>query len=164
MADADQPVPVKVESFTVVGDRAQARDGCSPRRGRSVSNGRFARHPYRRPVRQLPDPGRDHGRGRSGDPRGDTTRRQRPRSIRSSAIPVTRAGVDDLESVVDGWLREHTDGTACVIGESVTLRRRPAGAFTDCGTAKGLEFDLVVLVAPGLFGDGWLAQSTGTWR
>ena len=74
-------------------------------------------------------------------------------SIRSSAIPVTRAGVDDLESVVDGWLREHTDGTACVIGESVTLRRPRVRSLT-AGTAKGLEFDLVVLVAPGSFGDG----------
>ena len=35
----------------------------------------------------------------------------------------------------------------------MTLRRPRVRSLT-AGTAKGLEFDLVVLVAPGSFGDG----------
>ena len=54
----------------------------------------------------------------------------------------------------DWWAWEHAEGTACVIG---------AAGFSTAGgrvqsltpeLAKGLEFDLVVLVDPGRFGNG----------
>lgn len=139
-------------SFTVVGDRAQARDGFTGTWTQRLE--RVGLHGiriaglsvnYRTPAEIMAEAAPAI---LAAIPDANV-----PRSIRSSAIPVTRAGVDDLESVVDGWLREHTDGTACVIGESVTLRRPRVRSLT-AGTAKGLEFDLVVLVAPGSFGDG----------
>ena len=139
-------------SFTVVGDRAQARDGFTETWTQRLE--RVGLHGiriaglsvnYRTPAEIMAEAAPAI---LAAIPDANV-----PRSIRSSAIPVTRAGVDDLESVVDGWLREHTDGTACVIGESVTLRRPRVRSLT-AGTAKGLEFDLVVLVAPGSFGDG----------
>ena len=39
-----------------------------------------------------------------------------PTSIRSNDVPVVNGVASDLGSVLDAWLAEHADGTACVIG------------------------------------------------
>ncbi|HWK91771.1 MAG TPA: RNA polymerase recycling motor ATPase HelR [Luteimicrobium sp.] len=77
-----------------------------------------------------------------------------PTSVRSSGLPVVRGRVTELDDVLDRWLAEH-DGVACVIGEEPDRARRgsrePDRArvrWLDPVTAKGLEFDLVVLVDP----------------
>ncbi len=64
----------------------------------------------------------------------------------------------DLESVLATWLAGHNDGVACVIGmngaaHTTTAATSRVQTLTP-ETAKGLEFDLVVLVDPGAFGDG----------
>jgi DNA helicase IV len=54
---------------------------------------------------------------------------------------------------VDGWLAGHGEGVACVIGDPgfrATSRVRSLAPEV----AKGLEFDLVVLVDPAAFGGG----------
>jgi hypothetical protein len=76
-----------------------------------------------------------------------------PTSIRSSGIPVTHAPVSALSSIVDTWLAAHTEGTACVIGDPTFVARERVRSLTPV-LAKGLEFDLVVLVEPERFGTG----------
>ena len=78
--------------------------------------------------------------------------------MRSRGVPVTYGRVEDSPRVLDDWLAAHPEGVACVI--------RAAGspgverAFSDRvrtltpAEAKGLEFDLVVVVDPGSFGSG----------
>ena len=76
-----------------------------------------------------------------------------PRSVRESGLPVRRGAVAELHEVVDAWLAGHAAGTACVIGApgfSGSSRVRSLSPVA----AKGLEFDLVVLVRPAAFGDG----------
>ncbi|TWG80058.1 Superfamily I DNA and RNA helicases [Cellulosimicrobium cellulans J34] len=90
-----------------------------------------------------------------------------PTSVRSTGVPVAHGAVADLGAVLDAWLAEHADGTACVIGvaESAAAETVSATLGADASgssrvrvltpeTAKGLEFDLVVLVEPQRFGDG----------
>ena len=86
-----------------------------------------------------------------------------PTSIRSSGVPVTHGSTADLGWTLDTWLDAHAEGIACVIGTGDL----DAGD-TDAGThpatsrvrsltpelAKGLEFDLVVLIDPETFGTG----------
>jgi superfamily I DNA/RNA helicase len=79
-----------------------------------------------------------------------------PASVRSSGIPVTRGSAGELESILDGWLAEHAEGIAAVIGtglESVAAPSARVGMLTP-ELSKGLEFDLVVLIDPERFGDG----------
>ena len=144
-------------SFTVVGDRAQARDGFTEswaQRLRRVGAGdpRLCTLTvnYRTPeeimaaaapviLQAIPDA-------------------NVPTSVRDSGIRVTYGRRADLETVVSDWLRDNADGTACVIGAPEFDAPRIDGdgriAVLTPRTAKGLEFDLVVLVDPGQFGDG----------
>ncbi|MBC7310521.1 MAG: AAA family ATPase, partial [Tetrasphaera sp.] len=79
-------------------------------------------------------------------------------SVRSSGVPVTYGRVEDLPRVLDDWLAADPEGVACVIRAGGS----PGGerAFSDRvlaltpAEAKGLEFDLVVLVDPESFGSG----------
>ncbi|MDR7275418.1 RNA polymerase recycling motor ATPase HelR [Catenuloplanes atrovinosus] len=74
-----------------------------------------------------------------------------PRSIRDGGLPVVHARVEDLETI----LAEHAagPGIACVIGlPSFPGTERVRSLSPEL--AKGLEFDLVVLVDPDSFGDG----------
>ncbi|AWH93916.1 RNA polymerase recycling motor ATPase HelR [Dietzia lutea] len=81
-----------------------------------------------------------------------------PESARSSGVPVTYGRVVDLPRVLEHWLAAHPEGVACVIraGGSPGVAR----AFSDRvrtltpAEAKGLEFDLVVVVDPESFGSG----------
>ena len=76
-----------------------------------------------------------------------------PLSVRATGVPVVHGSRDDLDSVIDTWLASHTDGIACVIGDSAFAATARVRSLTP-ELAKGLEFDLVVLVDPQQFGTG----------
>lgn len=76
-----------------------------------------------------------------------------PTSVRSSQVPVVHGAAADLGSVLDAWLDAHAEGIACVIGDP-TLQEVPRVRSLTPELAKGLEFDLVVLVDPDAFGTG----------
>ncbi|HEY8588515.1 MAG TPA: AAA family ATPase, partial [Naasia sp.] len=76
-----------------------------------------------------------------------------PVSIRRSGIPVRYASPAQRDEILDGWLAEHPEGVACVIGD-VSFSPRPRVSALTPQTAKGLEFDLVILVSPESFGEG----------
>ncbi|WP_066943155.1 RNA polymerase recycling motor ATPase HelR [Streptomyces lushanensis] len=76
-----------------------------------------------------------------------------PTSIRSGGVPVVHGSVADLHAVLDAWLAAHGDGTACVIGDP-TFRATSRVRSLTPELSKGLEFDLVVLVDPEAFGSG----------
>jgi DNA helicase IV len=81
-----------------------------------------------------------------------------PTSIRSGGVPVAHGSVSELGAVLDSWLAEHSDGTACVIGvgdvADGALPATPRVRSLTPELAKGLEFDLVVLIDPDTFGTG----------
>ena len=78
-----------------------------------------------------------------------------PTSIRSSGLPVVHGSASDLGSILDTWLAEHAEGEgiACVIGDPRFQGESRIRSLTP-ELAKGLEFDLVVLVDPEAFGTG----------
>ncbi|WP_109473633.1 RNA polymerase recycling motor ATPase HelR [Ornithinimicrobium cavernae] len=76
-----------------------------------------------------------------------------PTSVREGGIPVRHGSLGDLEAILDEWLGTHAEGTACVIGHPELEPRPRVRALTPV-LAKGLEFDLVVLVDPQDLGSG----------
>ena len=76
-----------------------------------------------------------------------------PTSIRRTGVPVVHGSVTDLGTVLDEWLAAHAEGIACVIGDPGLPTTQRVRSLTP-ELAKGLEFDLVVLVDPRRFGDG----------
>jgi hypothetical protein len=76
-----------------------------------------------------------------------------PTSIRGSGRPVLHGSVAELGPILDTWLAEHAEGIACVIGDP-RFRATPRVRSLTPELAKGLEFDLVILVDPDSFGDG----------
>lgn len=74
-----------------------------------------------------------------------------PTSVRSGDVPVVHGSVSDLDSILDTWLVAHADGIACVIGDP-TFRETPRVRSLTPELSKGLEFDLVVLIDPEAFG------------
>ncbi|MGY1855979.1 RNA polymerase recycling motor ATPase HelR [Modestobacter sp. SYSU DS0290] len=139
-------------SFTVVGDRAQARHGFTESwqdRLERVGLDRVSLASltinYRTPEEVMA----------AAEPviRAVLPDANVPTSIRRSGVPVAYASVADLDAVLDTWLAEHSDGIACVVGAPAfpaTSRVRSLSPVL----AKGLEFDLVVLVDPESFGTG----------
>ncbi len=86
-----------------------------------------------------------------------------PTSVRSTGIPVERRTVDALTEILAQWEASHAEGVACVIASETWLHDSVhAGSAVSRETdriswltptlAKGLEFDLVVLVQPSTFG------------
>ncbi|MFD5681913.1 RNA polymerase recycling motor ATPase HelR [Streptomyces bacillaris] len=139
-------------SFTVVGDRAQARHGFTEtwrERLERVGLDRVSLASltvnYRTPEEVMAE----------AEPviRAVLPDANVPVSIRSGGLPVVRGRVADLESVLDSWLAAHAEGTACVIG-APRFRGRPRVRSLTPELSKGLEFDLVVLVEPEAFGAG----------
>ncbi|MFH9795404.1 RNA polymerase recycling motor ATPase HelR [Streptomyces virginiae] len=139
-------------SFTVVGDRAQARHGFTEswrERLERVGVDRITVASlsinYRTPeeVMAAAEPAI-----RAALPDANV-----PTSIRSSGIPVVHGCVTDLEPVLEDWLAEHPEGTACVIGDPAFRPTSGVRSLTPA-LSKGLEFDLVVLVDPDRFGEG----------
>ncbi|MQY16623.1 DNA helicase IV [Streptomyces sp. RB5] len=139
-------------SFTIVGDRAQARHGFTESwetrlarvgldRVRVASLGINYRTPEEvmreaAPVilSALPDA-------------------NVPASVRSSGIDVRHGAVAELDSILAEWLASHDEGTACVIGDP-SFAETPRVRSLTPELSKGLEFDLVVLVSPEAFGEG----------
>jgi hypothetical protein len=76
-----------------------------------------------------------------------------PTSIRSTGVPVVHGPVSDLDAVLDTWLAAHAEGIGCVIGDPTFPGTARVRSLTP-ELAKGLEFDLVVLVDPEAFGEG----------
>lgn len=138
-------------SYTIVGDRAQARAGFTEswaqrltRVGLGEVRVMSLNVNYRTPVEIMA----------AAEPviRAAIPDANVPESIRSSGIPVRYASVTERDQIIDDWLDGHADGTVCVIGDP-TFRRTPRVRSLSPVQAKGLEFDLVVLVDPDVFGD-----------
>lgn len=139
-------------SVTVVGDRAQARHGFTEswqERLRRVGLDHVAHSSltvnYRTPEEVMTEAAPVI---RAALPDANV-----PTSVRESGLPVLHGPHRDRDAIVDGWLAEHAEGVACVIGDP-TFEARPRVRSLTPVLAKGLEFDLVVLVDPDRFGDG----------
>ncbi|MFH9137171.1 RNA polymerase recycling motor ATPase HelR [Streptomyces sp. NPDC017524] len=139
-------------SFTVVGDRAQARHGFTEswqERLERVGLDRITLASltinYRTPEEIMAE----------AEPvvRAVLPDANVPVSVRSSGMPVRYGSVADLDAVLAGWLAAHDDGIACVIGDPA-FRATPRVRSLTPELSKGLEFDLVVLVEPEDFGAG----------
>ncbi|MFF2143899.1 RNA polymerase recycling motor ATPase HelR [Kitasatospora sp. NPDC058190] len=139
-------------SFTIVGDRAQARQGFTEswqerleRVGLDRTTLASLSINYRTPEEVMAEA---EPAIRAALPDANV-----PTSVRSSGIPVRHGAVAELDEVLDTWLAEHAEGVACVIGDP-GFRERPRVRSLTPQLAKGLEFDLVVLVDPEAFGEG----------
>ncbi|GAA3702030.1 RNA polymerase recycling motor ATPase HelR [Zhihengliuella alba] len=139
------------QSFTIVGDRAQARSGFPESwldrlhavgfhdvalAGLSVN--------YRTPAEIMEPASREI---LAALPDANV-----PVSIRRTGTAVRHGRTDELRPLVAGWRAEHPEGTACIIGTR-TIADVPGATVLTPELAKGLEFDLVVLVEPEAFGD-----------
>jgi hypothetical protein len=139
-------------SFTVVGDRAQARHGFAEswaERLRRVGLGAVRVAPltvnYRTPAEVMA----------AAEPviRAVVPDANVPTSIRTGETAVRHGSTAELEPLLADWLATHSEGTACVIGHpTFSGEGRVAALAPD--EVKGLEFDLVVLVDPDAFGTG----------
>ena len=141
-------------SFTVVGDRAQARHGFTEswrerleRVGFNEINLASLTINYRTPEEVMAE----------AEPviRVALPDANVPISIRSTGVPVLYGPAADLEEILDAWLAKHAEGEgiACVIGDPTFPATSRVRSLTP-ELAKGLEFDLVILVNPESFGDG----------
>ncbi len=143
-------------SFTIVGDRAQARHGFAEswherleRVGLENVDLASLTINYRTPEEVMAE----------AEPviRTALPDASVPTSVRSSGLPVVHGSASDLQSVLDTWLAANAEGVACVIGLPAYLPAFEGGPRVRSLTpelAKGLEFDLVVLVDPESFGEG----------
>ncbi|WP_405944863.1 AAA family ATPase [Streptomyces sp. NBC_01020] len=139
-------------SFTVVGDRAQARHGFTePWRERlervgldRISLASLSVN-YRTPEEIMTE----------AEPviRAALPDANVPASIRSTGVPVVHGSAADLAAVLDTWLAAHAEGIACVIGDPAFRSTSRVRSLTP-ELSKGLEFDLVVLIDPETFGEG----------
>jgi DNA helicase IV len=139
-------------SFTIVGDRAQARHGFTESWTERLTRAGLDRVEtaaltvnYRTPAEVMA----------AAEPviRAVIPDANVPVSIRSGAA-VRRGKVSELDTVLHEWLDGRTDGVACVIGRSEVPDLPPRVRFLTPELAKGLEFDLVILIDPDNFGDG----------
>lgn len=77
------------------------------------------------------------------------------RNVRNGRV-IHGASVD-LNLILDAWLAAHADGIACVVTTdtgAVTSSPNPLVRSLKPELAKGLEFDLVVMINPDSFGSG----------
>jgi hypothetical protein len=134
------------KSFTIVGDRAQARDGFAEswterleRAGLGSITLRTLTINYRTPEEVMAE----------AEPviRAALPDANVPTSIRSSGVPVRHGSAAERDVIVGEWLAAHDDGVAAVIGDPSFGGSDRVQSLTPEG-AKGLEFDLVVLVSP----------------
>jgi DNA helicase IV len=142
-------------SFTIVGDRAQARHGFAEtweerlsRVGLDAITVASLSVNYRTPAEVMA----------VAEPviRAVLPDANVPTSIRSTGAPVEHRPLRELGSILDAWLAHDGEGVACVIGvDDPGLSADPSRVrFLTPVLAKGLEFDLVVLVDPSGFGEG----------
>jgi DNA helicase IV len=139
-------------SFTIVGDRAQARHGFTEswrerlqRIGLNQVTLASLSINYRTPEEVMTE----------AEPviRAVIPDANVPVSIRSNGIPVLHGPAADLGPVLDAWLAAHAEGIACVIGDPAFPATPRVRSLTP-ELSKGLEFDLVILVDPEKFGAG----------
>ncbi|MGN9911209.1 RNA polymerase recycling motor ATPase HelR [Phytohabitans sp. LJ34] len=139
-------------SFTIVGDRAQARHGFTEswrerleRIGLDRIDLASLTINYRTPKEVMAE----------AEPviRAVLPDANVPTSIRGNGLPVVHGSVADRDQILDSWLAAHAEGVACVIGDP-TFRETARVRSLTPELAKGLEFDLVVLVDPDTFGEG----------
>jgi superfamily I DNA/RNA helicase len=151
-------------SFTIVGDRAQARHGFTgswPQRLARVGIDQVTLATlsinYRTPAEIMAE----------AEPviRAVLPDANVPVSIRSNGIPVERRPVSERDAILDEWLATHDEGIACVIGDPAFVGTSRVRSLTP-ELAKGLEFDLVILVDPERFGavDQYVAMTRATQR
>ena len=145
-------------SFTIVGDRAQARHGFTESWQERLERIGLDHHVslaslsinYRTPEEVMAD----------AEPviRAVLPDANVPTSIRSSGIPVVHGSTSDLDSILATWLAEHADGIACVISvreiDDDRFRATSRVRSLTPELSKGLEYDLVVLIDPETFGSG----------
>ena len=144
-------------SFTIVGDRAQARHGFRQTwierlQGAGLDNIDVASLTvnYRTPEEVM----------REAEPviRAVLPDANVPTSIRESGHPVVHGDAAQLGGILAAWLATSEDGIACIIvagdvrDAAVTPSARVRVLTPEL--AKGLEFDLVVLIDPDSFGAG----------
>jgi DNA helicase IV len=138
-------------SFTIVGDRAQARHGFREswqERLERIGLDQIFLAPlsinYRTPEEVMSE----------AEPiiRAVLPDANVPISIRNSGVPVIHGSASDLASILDTWLAAHTEGIAAVIGDP-TFRASSRVRSLTPELSKGLEFDLVVLIDPEAFGN-----------
>ncbi|MFH8251921.1 RNA polymerase recycling motor ATPase HelR [Microbacterium sp. B2969] len=139
-------------SFTIVGDRAQARHGFTEsweerldRIGLRDSTLAALTINYRTPEEVMA----------AAEPviRAAIPDANVPVSIRATGAPVVYADASERDAILAEWLGHHGEGMACVIGDE-TFAGSPRVASLSPELVKGLEFDLVVLVDPEAFGGG----------
>ncbi len=139
-------------SFTVVGDRAQARHGFPESWRERLERVGFddirlasLSTNYRTPAEVMA----------AAEPviRAVLPDANVPTSIRSTGVPVVHGSTAELHTVLDAWLAAHAEGIGCVIGDPSFPATSGVRSLTPV-LAKGLEFDLVVLVDAEAFGEG----------
>ena len=139
-------------SFTIVGDRAQARHGFTESWQERLERVGFDRITlaslsinYRTPEEVMAE----------AEPviRAVLPDANVPVSIRSTGAPVVHGSASDLGLILGTWLAAHAEGIACVIGDA-TFRGTSRVRSLTPELSKGLEFDLVVLIDPEAFGTG----------
>jgi DNA helicase IV len=139
-------------SFTIAGDRAQARHGFTEswqdrleRIGLDEINLTSLTINYRTPEEVMAE----------AEPviRAVLPDANVPVSIRSTGVPVLHEPVSELGPILDTWIAAHAEGIACVIGDPAFRATSRIRSLTPELT-KGLEFDLVVLIDPDAFGQG----------
>jgi len=139
-------------SFTIVGDRAQARHGFTEswqerleRVGLDQVRLASLSINYRTPQEVMAE----------AEPviRAVLPDANVPISIRSTGLPVLHGPAADLDSILGTWLATHAEGIAAVIGDPAFPATSRVRSLTP-ELSKGLEFDLVVLVDPEAFGQG----------
>ncbi|ATL25243.1 RNA polymerase recycling motor ATPase HelR [Streptomyces formicae] len=139
-------------SFTIVGDRAQARHGFTEswqerleRIGLDRVEMASLSINYRTPQEVMAE----------AEPaiRAVLPDANVPTSIRGSGIPVVHGSLAERDAVLKTWLAANDDGIACVIGDP-SFPATPRVRSLPPELTKGLEFDLVVLVDPEEFGAG----------
>jgi hypothetical protein len=139
-------------SFTIVGDRAQARHGFTEswherleRIGLDHVDLASLTINYRTPEEVMAE----------AEPviRAALPDANVPTSIRESGVPVVHGSVADRDRILDSWLAAHAEGVACVVGDP-TFAATPRVRSLTPELVKGLEFDLVLLVDPQSFGSG----------
>ncbi|GAA1281765.1 DNA helicase [Planotetraspora silvatica] len=137
-------------SFTIVGDRTQARHGFTEswqERLERVGLDRISLASlsinYRTPEAIMAE----------AEPviRAVLPDANVPTSIRSNDVRVVHGSASDLGSILGTWLAAHADGIACVIGDPAFRATSRVRSLTP-ELSKGLEFDLVVLIDPESFG------------
>ena len=139
-------------SFTIVGDRAQARHGFAEswrerleRVGLDHIDLATLRINYRTPEEVMVE----------AEPviRAAIPDANVPTSVRRGGSPVVHGSTSDLDPILDTWLAANPDGIACVIGAPTFQATSRVRSLTP-ELSKGLEFDLVVLIDPESFADG----------